>query len=61
MDRATGTSSAGGIDVWFFAARAADHRLPRPPFAWLPEARLPGLRFPDTNRGVLAQILESSD
>lgn len=57
LDRAPGTCKAGPIDVWFFAATPIGEATPAAPFEWVPVASLAGLRFPQTNRGVLAALV----
>jgi 8-oxo-dGTP diphosphatase len=57
LDRAQGTCKAGPIDVWFFAASPSGEAIPTSPFDWVPQASLGGLRFPETNRRVLAALL----
>jgi 8-oxo-dGTP diphosphatase len=59
LDRVTGTARAGPLDILFFAATPLDDREePLVPFAWVPLAELPTLRFPDANAGVLARLAQ---
>lgn len=52
------SSAAGPIDVTFFASRPVDPTaIPRPPFAWVPIAALPGLRFPAANAAAIERLV----
>ncbi|RLS33342.1 MAG: NUDIX domain-containing protein [Planctomycetota bacterium] len=52
------TSSAGNIEIRFFAAAPLPGPvIPRPPFAWLPMADLAQLPFPTANRRILERLI----
>lgn len=57
LDRAYGHSSAGPLEILFFAATPLDDRAEAlPPFAWVRLADLGTLRFPAANDGVLTHL-----
>lgn len=57
LARGWADSSRGPVELLFFeASPLAPVPSPRPPFAWIPVARLGGLRFPAANRGVVALV-----
>ncbi|MFM8734736.1 MAG: NUDIX domain-containing protein [Pirellulales bacterium] len=59
LDRAAATAASGPLEILFFAATPLDDRAePLVPFAWVPTAELPGLRFPAANAGVVARLLQ---
>jgi len=59
LDRVSAGSSAGPLEILFFAATPLDGRSePLAPFAWVPVASLAARRFPEANAGVLARLAQ---
>jgi 8-oxo-dGTP diphosphatase len=57
-EAATGASRSGPIAIHFFQAEPLDPGMPpRPPFAWVPIARLTELAFPSANAAVIRHLL----
>lgn len=54
-------AATGPIDVAFFASTpAAPAAIPRPPFAWMPIAAVPRLRFPRANAAAIAWLMDAA-
>lgn len=55
------TAAAGPIDVTFFASKPVTPAvIPRPPFAWMPIAAVPGLRFPRANAAAVTWLMDAA-
>ncbi len=62
VDRGTGATARGPLEILFFAAVPLDGPgEPRAPFEWMPVGELPACTFPPTNARVLAALARDGE